>query len=133
MLSIFTGLKKAPLGLFKTTGNLHCLYRHPLDFGSSSPLPFRSWPPSLACSLARWEAGGQRQGDLKGQSGAERAALRGCTSLPCRGLWWSPLLPAQWPWLFRAPLSGLQGGPFSLQSPASSHFPAPLTCFLRDP
>lgn len=108
MLSIFIGLKIAPLGLFKTYRSLHCPNLQPLDSGSSSP---------FALPLAHLQPGripGKVEAGAHGCGGAGRG--EGAALPPLQGRWRSPPLPAQWLWLL-----GLLcwGWGVALQSPES--------------
>lgn len=110
---IFTGLRnKAHLGLFKITGSLSCPCFHPLDFGSSPPLPFRCLPVRPA-SWRCGEAGGQRS---RGSQGPAWGLVGGAEGTPAG---------ASGVWGFFARAAG--------RPPQSLALPALTPCFMMGP
>lgn len=95
MLSIFKGLKKAPSDYLKPPeASAVRTFTH-WTWEVQAPLPFRSRPFSLACSLARWEAEALRLWGYERPAWSRAGGAEGLHLLPLqgRGLQWSPSTP----------------------------------------
>lgn len=129
MLSIFRGLKIAPLRLLKTYGSRHCSHLHPLDSGSPV-CPSAHAPPAWLDP----RQGGRQGPTAAGVGGSQGQPGEGAAPPSLAGALAVPSTPCPMAVAAQGSSAGAAGWPFSLQSPDSSRFSAPLaSCFLKEP